>query len=80
MDYGLTQCEVCDETCREVGTVRFCGDGTLDADSDEVCDDGMVPLVMGVATLVWLKQLPLRQLAFNLRHHVRYGAKRAKGV
>ena len=39
--YGLTACEVCNETCALVpGNVHVCGDGFTDPDTDEQCDDG----------------------------------------
>jgi cysteine-rich repeat protein len=39
-DYGLTSCVVCDDTCQNAaGAVRFCGDGVVDANDGEACDD-----------------------------------------
>jgi len=39
--YGLSFCEVCDATCRvRSGAVSFCGDGIVDRDAGEHCDDG----------------------------------------
>lgn len=40
-DYEALGCVVCDESCsRAAGAVSYCGDGEIDAEHDEHCDDG----------------------------------------
>ena len=40
-DYGLTSCTVCAADCTEqAGATSFCGDGILQPDLGEVCEDG----------------------------------------
>ena len=39
-DYGLDSCSVCGATCQQVaGATSFCGDGIIDSDNGEDCDD-----------------------------------------
>ena len=39
--YGLASCTVCNALCQEeAGAVRLCGDGVIDTDDGEACDDG----------------------------------------
>lgn len=40
-EYGLTSCEVCDQSCALVsGEVSYCSDGVIDSSAGEACDDG----------------------------------------
>ena len=39
-DYGATECMVCDSACQYVsGPTRYCGDGALNAEEGEECDN-----------------------------------------
>ena len=39
--YGLENCELCNSVCQKfTGQTSFCGDETVDADNEEICDDG----------------------------------------
>ena len=39
--FGLMTCIICDETCQNVmGETSYCGDGRVDAENGETCDDG----------------------------------------
>ena len=39
-DYGATECMVCDSACQYVsGPTRYCGDGVLNAEEGEECDN-----------------------------------------
>ena len=40
-DYNQTECTVCAADCTHIpGAVRYCGDGVLDTEDAEACDDG----------------------------------------
>ena len=40
-EYGLTSCTVCAADCTNAaGLTRYCGDGVVEADEGEACDDG----------------------------------------
>ena len=51
-DYGLLECEVCNEVCQfEAGVVSYCGDEQLQEDAGETCDDGNQVIADGCSDL-----------------------------